>query len=322
MGDILINMGIKNDALELLAKLYNFKIEGKKLNLDDIFVSLKISTNRFMNAYEYLKEKDLIGEKGRTISGRTKNGLPNLIGLHITSTGIDALEEEDVFKDNFGSLKIEINQKGQVNIVNQNQGQSVNNISAPIVKDVSHNNTETVNYGNIIHNQTITDNSTTYDIDKKDVAFIEKASITIINKYGEKKPTIVGTISLVSGLITIFGGFDSILERDIFFSWIPNWVPSISNEYGVAVLWIGFILAIFGGFLISLVHYKYESRCPKCKRFYSVTEVGDPEVREVNVRGGVQRTTYRTYECKHEDCDYKETKKFNEFIPDSELSNE
>ena len=50
-------MGIKEDALELLAKLYNSRIEGKLTDLDEIFESLDFSVTRFTNAYDYLKEK-------------------------------------------------------------------------------------------------------------------------------------------------------------------------------------------------------------------------------------------------------------------------
>ena len=53
-------MGIKEDALELLAKLYNNMTEGKLTDLDEIFESLDFSVTRFTNAYAYLKEKNLI----------------------------------------------------------------------------------------------------------------------------------------------------------------------------------------------------------------------------------------------------------------------
>lgn len=211
-------------------------------------------------------------------------------------------------------------QKPSINIKvnNQNKGQAVNNISATEIKDTVFQNKGDIHIGQKIEKQYITDNSSTYDIDMENVEFLEKSSIKIINKYGEIKPLIVGLISLFSGLITIFEGFDSIIKRKMF---LPDWfLPLISEKYAIYVLTGGFLLLLFGGFSVSVVLYKYKSRCPKCKRFYALKEVGNPTEREVKVKEGIQRTTIRHYECKYEDCDYKTTKKRNRFISDSELN--
>jgi len=94
----------------------------------------------------------------------------------------------------------------------------------------------------IIKNQNINVNSVTYDIDKEDVAFVEKASMLILNKYGDNKITWGGAISLIAGLITIFDGFGSILDRSNGFSWMPGWIPTAPREFGNYVIIIGFIL--------------------------------------------------------------------------------
>jgi len=300
-------MGIKKDALELLAHLYNDKTGDKPSNLDELYELLDFSEKRFTNTYNYLKEKNLITEKERNI-GKTAKGLPNITGLQITSLGIDSIEEEDVFRDNFGSLNIEINQNGQVNVVNQNKSPTVNLISAPDLEDVSYKDTRDIYYGPVTHAPVILDDSATYGVDKENVAFMEKASIKIIDKYGERNTTIVGAVSLASGLITVFGASYSVLY-------------SISGEYRTIVSVVGLLLAIFGLLLIRLVQYKHESRCPnsKCKRFYALKEVGDPIEKEVRVRGGVRITTTRMYECKY--CGHEITKKKNKFIHDSQFSN-
>lgn len=304
-------MTIKQDALELLAELYNHKIDRKQIKIDDILESLNFTANRFENAYDYLQERGLISEKTRTL-GKTTKGLPNVIGLAVTSSGVDAIEEKDVFKDNFGALQIQINQQGHVNILNQNKGQAVNNVAAPVVKDAAHKDVDTVNYGNIIKNQPIIDNSATYDIDVKNVAFLEKMSIKTINKYGEKKPLIFGAISLIAGIITIFDAIHSMLESDAFFSWLPQWMPLTPKDSSDVVIIVGIVLCVFGSFVIGLIKYKYESQCPKCKKFYAMDEFGEPKERETKVERGRRITTTRHYKCKH--CGFTDTKKFNEFI--------
>lgn len=275
-------MGIKEDALELLAKLYNNRTEGKLTDLDEIFESLDFSVTRFTNAYDYLKEKTLITEKARNI-GITAKGLPKIIGLRINSLGIDSIEKEDVLKDNFSPLHIEINQNGHVNVVTQNKGQTVIPITTPVPPTPS----------------PIAD-PYAYPVDPENVVFLKRASIIVVDRYGERNTTIFGVISLASGLITIFGA-----------------LYSVPIAYVTTVGVIGVLLAIFGLFLMKLVSYKKRSHCPKCGRYYSLKEVGDPMEREFEVRGGVRRTTYRTYECTNEDCDYSEERKKNRFISDS-----
>lgn len=229
----------------------------------------------------------------------------------------------NIFKNNTIMVSgSDINQEGQVNVINQNVGKTSSNIFAPTIKNVSHEKTGDIHYGNKISNQIITDNLT-YDIDKVDIAFHEKASILIINKFGEKNPKIVGIISIIAGLVTIFGYiFDAFSENIEYFSWINSMIPSIPAKYGTLIIIIGVLLTSIGTFLLTLVQYKYESRCPDCKRFYAKIEVGEPTEREVKVKGGVRRTTFRTYECKYDDCDYSENKKTNTFIRDSELLND
>jgi len=107
--------------------------------------------------------------------------------------------------------------------------------------------------------QYVADNSVTYDVDMENVAFLEKASVEIINKYGEKKTTFAGVISLISGLITIFGGIDSILGKNHVFSWLPDWIPTLPQKFSLYFLFGGLILFLFGGLLISLVRYKHDS---------------------------------------------------------------
>ena len=213
--------------------------------------------------------------------------------------------------NNIVSSGSKIDESGQTNTVNKNIAQTT---STPFVKDVTHEKNRDIYYGNRI-TQTITDNST-YDIDKENVAFLEKASILITNKYSEKKITFIGFISLASGFITIFGAFFSINKNNQLFSWMPDWFPPIPISY---IIVIGSTLIIFGYFLIYIIKYKYDSRCPRCERFYALKEVGDSKEREVKVKDGIRKTTFRSYQCKYNDRNFKITKKKNRFIRDSEL---
>ena len=169
-------MGIKKDALKLLVKLYKNKVDGINFDIDKIYLDMNFSKVRFLNALDYLKDRNLIHRDYSAI-GETKEGLPHIRNATISSLGIDAIEEENVFKNHFGSLKMEINQKGPVNIISQSGEKNISNISVPKVEKTSHENVGEVTYGIKIQNQNITDKSVTYDVDREDYYLMEKASI-------------------------------------------------------------------------------------------------------------------------------------------------
>lgn len=97
---------------------------------------------------------------------------------------------------------------------------------------------------------------------------------------------------------------------------IFSWLPSLPKSWSTPLLIVSIILIFIGGTLLSLVNYKYDSKCRKCGKFYALRESEEPKVREVKARGGIIETTTRTYKCKN--CGNIEVKKFNEFIPDEE----
>jgi len=303
-------MGIQTDSIELLTSLYNFKQEGKRLEIEEIFKATNWELNRFKNAYDYLKDKGLISEKTRT-AGRTASGLQRVIGLHLTHLGIDVIENDKEFENTFRNSHVQlIIQNGMANVVNQNKGQAVNNIAAPKVENVSHKNTGDINYGNIIHNQNITDNSTSYDIDKRDVYLLEKLSINLIGRFGEKKLTLLAIISLIADVIAIFAVLKS------FSPTLYSYLPDVPQSFGIPLIFAVVLLTTLAVFLISIVNYKFESRCSSCKEFYSLEEIGEPKAREVKARGGIRRNWTRTYKCKK--CGNTETKNFNDFIENTE----
>ncbi|MBS3158382.1 hypothetical protein J4206_03780 [Candidatus Woesearchaeota archaeon] len=285
-------MTIKRDALELLAEMYNYKIEGKTFDLDEIMEALNFTTIRLENAYNYLLGHKLLTEQVRLI-GTTLKGLPHILGLEITSKGIDAIEEEDVFKQNFGSLKIEINQNGHVNVINTDDSQSTNNISTPILSNSSYINAGNLNNSNII-NHNIIDNAKRYNISKREISFIKNLSINLINRFGEKKLKVIAIISFIVSVITYISGIATTIP-EVFHP--PQWLPKISIDWMPYIMLLPTLLLGLGVFLVTIVKYKYESRCTNCKEFYALEEVGDADVKEVEAYEGVHQTITRTYKC-------------------------
>ncbi|PIU62161.1 hypothetical protein COS83_02895 [archaeon CG07_land_8_20_14_0_80_38_8] len=162
-----------------------------------------------------------------------------------------------------------------------------------------------VDYKNIVKT-----NDVKYPTSKVNVANLEKFSKWIINKYGERKPIIVGGILALLGLSGILFSLNSI--SDIFFSFLPSWFKAPS-DIAVPFIVISVIIFGLGCYLLSLIQYKYESKCPKCNTFYALEEIGVPAVRQVKAHDGVKKTTTRHYKCKF--CDFTKSEPFTETIP-------
>lgn len=293
-------MGIKKDALELLITLYNDKVDGLKFDLDRIYNHLGFSKTRFFNAYDYLVERGLIN-KGHSYMGTTDSGLRIIEDVKITSLGIDAIEEDEVFKNNFGTLKI-IKQQGKVNIISQSGDKSPSEINAPYVEKPTYQNVGEVTYGPKYQN--VSDGSIRYEGDTRDTFVIEKFSIFFINRLGERKVKYIGIISTIIGIIDVIGWILSITN---------NIIPMTYNKYTFYVVGFGFLLFIFGLLFLKMHTYKVESKCPKCKKDYAMEEYKDPEVKEVDASKGTRIATTRFYKCKY--CGYEDTVIEKGFIP-------
>jgi len=189
--------------------------------------------------------------------------------------------------------------------------QSIKIASATNVRDASHLGNRDINYGTIIK-QNNTGNSVTYEIDKEDNAFTEKASIFIVNKFGEKKIGIIGLFSLIASIFTILTGLVTFLSTENnFFAWFAF----LSKELDILIIVLGFAWLVLAIFLINIVQYKKDSQCKKCNRFYALEEIGAPQAREVKVQGGVRRTIARQFKCRF--CDETYAKKKNDFVEDT-----
>lgn len=287
------------DALELLSLLYKLNLDGKKTNSDDIVESLKWEKQRFSNAYQYLKEKRLVDAESKRMDGI-------ITGISITSGGIDVIEEDDLFKETFGSLKITTH--GGPVIFSEAKSHSVSTVSVPTITGNIYKNVGEVHNApvtNVIH-----DESKTYEVDTENVKFLEGLSIKLINKFGEKKLLIFDIISGLIGILSGFLGANAFSPTVVIFVWLPK----LPQDFAMPLIILALVLLGLAGIVYSLVEYKYESKCPKCKKFYALEEVGQPTVREVDVKGGTRRTTTRTYRCRS--CGHTEPRKKNKFIPD------
>lgn len=142
-------------------------------------------------------------------------------------------------------LKKGINNDSSIKIGSNNNfgGDSAIGENAKIIKNV----------------QIFKDNSVTYDVDMENNTILEKVSVVVINKYGEKKTTFAGAISLISGLFSIFVGIDSFIGKNHVLSWLPDWIPTLPQKFSIYFLVVGLILFLCGVFLISLVRYKHDS---------------------------------------------------------------
>ena len=195
---------------------------------------------------------------------------------------------------------------------NHKNEQRINESSRQYVDRTNFNNEGDVHIGPKII-QKIDDKSVTYDVDLQNTTNIERLSMSITNKFGEKKSVISGTIAVIAGIFTIIEGIKSLMPTNVFLAGF-NWLPILPQNTAQYVLAIGIMLLAGGTFLISLVEYKHNSRCPSCGAFYRREEIGEPMAKDVEVNGGRRRTITRTYRCKQ--CNHTYSKKYNSFIAD------
>jgi len=330
-------MSIKKDSLKILVILYNYKIKGiSEVRSDDAeIINLKLSETEFNNAYEFLRGKKfakvycrLPPTKIRATTDfsneskeKTKVELEddakykyeeNIKHMAIQIKGIDVIETDKKIRSIFGHDIIKkVGADRTVTIIDNSI-----HISNPQLNNVTHKNTGDINYGNIINKTVNVDNSTKYNIDKENVFFTEKMSISLINKYGEKKLTLIGTIDLIASFFTILVGLKEFVPTLFSSIWI---IPSLPVGWGIYFLTIGISFFASGAFLLGLIEYKYNSKCKNCKEFYAIEEVGEPLQTEIETHNGYRINTIRHYKCKK--CGYQQDKIINSFVEKKSTEN-
>lgn len=188
--------------------------------------------------------------------------------------------------------------------------QKSTNTAKPNVRNVSHEHTGIVNYGNI-NVQKADDRSVSYNEERVDTRHVENASIYLIQKFGETKLGIAGWIGIVSGIITILTYVNSGGSQQVF-----SWLPRLSQSAGLTLVIVGGVLIAIGAYLLGVVKYKYDSQCEKCKEHYTFKETGIPVATETKVKGGVQKTVLRHYLCNK--CGYAADRTTTKLIEDEE----
>ncbi|MEK6982931.1 MAG: hypothetical protein AABX33_00015 [Nanoarchaeota archaeon] len=278
---------------EIMAVLENIH-EKKNTSLTKIAEDVGYDIEKISDIVKYLEGKYLIDCEAKTMDG-------NIHFIKPTSEATDFLGEGLEIKKE--PVEATINFHGR--------DMKVSNYK---IDNPSFGNKGDVHLGDKVSIQNVTDNAKVYNVDRIDNSFIEKDSIKIINRYGEKRPKIFGIVGFVAGIVTIVTGITSYLTTDNVFVSSIKWLALFPKSWGIPLIVIGVVLLAFGSFLIRAIEHKYESRCPKCKRFYAVEEKEDPVVRDVDVKGGIRRTIKVKEGCKHEDCDYENVRTKNEFI--------
>lgn len=186
------------------------------------------------------------------------------------------------------------------NEVNSNKSYNLNN--------VSHTNVGEVHYGDKIH-QEIHDNSVNYEVDFPDINNIETLSIYLTTHFKEKNIGIVGVISSIAGLISIFTFLNSIMNNIQFI----NWLPKFSQSIGYIFLTIGIVLLFVGSILLNSLRYKQHARCKSCGKEYAYKPYKDSNVKDVETKEGIRRTIIDYYKCRY--CGNEIERKSHDFIP-------
>lgn len=151
----------------------------------------------------------------------------------------------------------------------------------------------------VTHQTIVKDNAVTYEVDPDDVEGLEKLSILVLKLMGETKAKVTAAVSITLGAGSIYGSLQG---------------PEFLAAYASILLVFGVVCIFVGATLVTSLQYKYNSRCAKCNRFYAMQPHGSPLVREVDRRGGTQRTTKTTSKCRY--CGNLVSKTETEFIED------
>lgn len=145
----------------------------------------------------------------------------------------------------------------------------------------------------------VQDNAVTYEVDPEDTEGMERLSMFLMKHLGETKMLGGALGAFLTGILSLVGWYK---------------LPGLQ-----VLLFAGVGFLVVAGVLWAAIEYKYDSRCVKCNTFYAMEEASNPVVREVEARGGVRRTTTRTFGCRN--CGDKVTRKSTEYVedePDSE----
>lgn len=152
----------------------------------------------------------------------------------------------------------------------------------------------------VTHQTIVKDKSVTYEVDREDVQGLERFSMWLLKTLGEQNAKVASIVTIVLG----GGGIFAVTSPSV----------NVPQVVVTPLTFTAFILILIGASFVAALQYKASSRCVKCNRFYAMTEIGEPTVKETPRRGGTQVSTTRHYECRY--CGNKTKKTENDFVED------
>jgi hypothetical protein len=190
---------------------------------------------------------------------------------------------------------------------NQNASHVTNIYHAPVfiegAKPINVTNSNFEGISNIGHDGNIVNptnvKTTIYKTNKPDRRLYENISPYLMEKYGRKKLTISGFISILLSILPIISGFKSLLpSSNAFTVIIIDVFPTFPMSYGLWLILLGFVLFLAGIFLAQVPRFYDITICEKCKKEYAYEEVGTPKIEETKTRWGYNEVTTRYDKCR------------------------
>ncbi|MDY9927857.1 hypothetical protein [Methanosarcina sp.] len=193
-----------------------------------------------------------------------------------------------------------------INIASNNRNDSLKNV------DTQYEFEKTVigNNNNVVYKEN--QNIVQYKGFKKDVFFLAQISPYVIRKIGKKNVKIVGLVSFISGLITIYLWVSSFNYYDS--SLVHNFV----SAHLTLITYCGIILFAISFLCVGIKSYHSNTTCKNCNKEFAYEELENPDVKDVKTADGYMRTIKRHYTCQF--CGFKETISFREKIKDGRNS--
>lgn len=191
-----------------------------------------------------------------------------------------------------------VDNNSSINIASNNRNDSLKN------NDTQYEFNKTVigNSNNVVYKEN--QNIVQYKGFKKNVFFLAQISPYVIRKIGEKNVKIVGLVSLISGLITIYLWVSSFNNND------SSFIHNLVSAHLTLITYCGIFLFTVFFLCVGIKSYHSNTTCKNCNKEFAYKELENPDVEDVKTADGYIRTIKRHYTCQF--CGYKESISFRE----------
>lgn len=263
-------MGIRTDASELLASLYQAYTEGEELD-DYGPADLEWEDDRYRRARKYLMDKDLLEKEEESIE--------------LTPQGIDQVEQE-------------------IQAPDSHTQQIDNDGNATMQDSIFRGNGEVINQQ---FNQNM-DNSIEYKGQKKGLVVAEYFSIGISRLLDERQQGVLGISSTILGAVLMFvtpiSMVANVESAEVTTFSIFSYLPEMPSYF----LSGGFVLFLAGLGISELLKHRKKRKCPKCGSEHSLKEYKDPDITKKSAGNETIEIVTRYFECK--ECGKRFPKEF------------